>query len=303
MASNPNDQGANPFPNNPGTIEELHKACMNVFPMYFEGAKLLINKGLSSHFQVSHTITMSSLQPSGYRFGATYVGNKMLGPHEAFPLLLADIDPSGNLNANIVHAPTDRTRLKMIAQIQAGKWQSSQFTADYKGDTHTSSLTLGNPDLISGSGVGVLHYLKTVTPKLALGAELAYQASPQLPGGHMAVMSLAGRAKIGEDASLSVTLSNGGSAHVTFYQKCSENLQIGVETETNFKLGESTATLGYQFELPKGNVMMRGSIDTGLVVRGVLEKKLSPLPFTLALCGLLHHRKNQYQFGCGLIIG
>ena len=55
--------------NNPGTIEDLHKACQNVFPMYFEGAKVLINKGLSSHFQVSHTVTMSSMQPSGYRFG------------------------------------------------------------------------------------------------------------------------------------------------------------------------------------------------------------------------------------------
>ena len=57
------------FPNNPGTIEDLHKSCQSVFPMFFEGAKVLINKGLSSHFQVSHTITMSSMQPSGYRFG------------------------------------------------------------------------------------------------------------------------------------------------------------------------------------------------------------------------------------------
>ena len=130
-------------------------------------------------FQVSHTITMSSMQPSGYRFGATYVGSKMIGPHEAFPLLLADIDPSGNLNANIVHAPTDRTRLKMIAQIQAGKWQSTQMTTDYKGDAFTTSLTLGNPDLIGGSGVGVLHYLRSVTPWLALGSELAYQVSHQ----------------------------------------------------------------------------------------------------------------------------
>jgi mitochondrial import receptor subunit TOM40 len=48
---------------------------------------------------------------------------------------------------------------------------------------------------------------------------------------------------------------------------------------------------------------MRGSLDTDLVVKGVLEKKLLPLPFTLALCGLLNHRKNQYQFGMGLIIG
>jgi hypothetical protein len=29
--------------------------------------------------------------------GATYVGSKMLSPQEAFPLLLADVDPAGNL--------------------------------------------------------------------------------------------------------------------------------------------------------------------------------------------------------------
>ena len=49
------------------------------------------------------------------------------------------------------------------------------MTADYKADSWTSSLTLANPDIVNGSGVGVLHYLKSVTPNLALGAELAYQ--------------------------------------------------------------------------------------------------------------------------------
>ena len=83
--------------------------------MFFEGAKLLVNKALNSNFQVSHTMTMSNMQPSGYRFGATYVGQKMLSQQEAFPLLLADMDPSGNLNANIMHAPTENTRLKVRA--------------------------------------------------------------------------------------------------------------------------------------------------------------------------------------------
>ena len=101
------------YPTNPGTVEDLHKKCQNIFPMFFEGAKLLVNKALNSNFQVSHTMTMSNMQPSGYRFGATYVGQKMLSPQEAFPLLLADIDPSGNLNANIMHAPTENTRLKV----------------------------------------------------------------------------------------------------------------------------------------------------------------------------------------------
>ena len=68
----------------------------------------------------------------------------------------------------------------MIAQIQSGKFQSTQMTADYKGDNFSTALTLGNPDLIHSSGVGVLHYLRTVTPWLALGAELAYQVQTQV---------------------------------------------------------------------------------------------------------------------------
>ena len=35
--------------------------------MAFEGAKLLVNKGLSNHFQVSHTLSMSNSMPSGYK--------------------------------------------------------------------------------------------------------------------------------------------------------------------------------------------------------------------------------------------
>lgn len=271
--------------------------------MYFEGAKLLVNKGLNSHFQVSHTLTMSSMQPSGYRFGATYVGNKMLSPSEAFPLFMADMDPSGNLNANIVHAPTDRTRVKFISQIDGGKWASTQVTGDYKADTYTASLTLGNPDLVHGSGVGVLHYLKTVTEKLALGAELAYQASPQLPGGHVAVVSLASRLAFDKDSALAATMGNAGQIHATYWQKCSDQLQMGVELETNIKMGEARATLGYEVDVAKANLLVRGSVDTSMIVRAVVEKKLAPLPFTLALCGLLNHKKSQYQFGCGLIIG
>jgi len=88
---------------NPGTVEDLHKKTKDVFPVNFDGAKIMVNKGLSNHFQISHTLNMSSLTPSGYRFGATYVGTQQYGPSEAYPILLGDIDPSGNLNANIIH--------------------------------------------------------------------------------------------------------------------------------------------------------------------------------------------------------
>lgn len=86
-------------------------------PVNFEGAKLMVNKGLSNHFQVSHTINLCTSSPSGYRFGATYVGTKQLSPTEAFPVILGEIDPSGNLNSNIIHQLTPQLRLKFVSQV------------------------------------------------------------------------------------------------------------------------------------------------------------------------------------------
>lgn len=42
-------------------------------------------------------------------------------------------------------------------------------------------------------GVVVGHYLQSVSKSADLGAELAYQYGPQVPGGEIAVLSLAGR--------------------------------------------------------------------------------------------------------------
>ena len=80
------------LPNNPGTIEELHRRCQAIFPMNFEGSKLIVNKGLSSHFQVAHNMTIGSDPKStGYKFGATYVGTKMLSPSEVTDQKLYDL--------------------------------------------------------------------------------------------------------------------------------------------------------------------------------------------------------------------
>jgi len=95
----------------------LFLSFTDVQAITFEGAKIMLNKGLSNHFQVSHTINMSTTVPSGYRFGATYVGTKQYSPTEAFPVLLGDIDPSGNLNANVIHQFSPRLRCKFASQV------------------------------------------------------------------------------------------------------------------------------------------------------------------------------------------
>ena len=91
--------------------------------------------------------------------------------------------------------------------------------------------------------------------------------------------------------------------HLCYYQKASDQLQIGVELETSFRMQESTATIGYQVDLPKADLVFRGMADTNWNVAAVLEKKLQPLPFSFALSGLLNHQKNSFRLGCGLIIG
>ena len=37
---------------NPGTVEDLHRECKELFPMAFEGGKLIVQKALSNNFQV-----------------------------------------------------------------------------------------------------------------------------------------------------------------------------------------------------------------------------------------------------------
>lgn len=34
------------------SYEELHRKCRDIFPIPFDGAKIMVNKGLSTHFQV-----------------------------------------------------------------------------------------------------------------------------------------------------------------------------------------------------------------------------------------------------------
>lgn len=225
-------------------------------PMNFEGARLIVNKGISNHFQISHTVNLSSTTPSGYRFGATYVGTKQISPSEAFPILLGDIDPSGNLNANVIHQVTSNMKMKFVTQIQQQKVQALQVTTDYKGQDFTASLTLGNPNILNNSGVIVAHYLQAVTSKLSMGGELAYQYGPRVPGNEIAIMAAAARYQ-GDTSTISGTLGLAG-AHVCYYQRVSDQLQIGCEIETSLQMQESIASIGYQVDLPKADLVFRG---------------------------------------------
>lgn len=209
--------------NNPGTYEELSKKCkgtkhfinnvlqcfrllennnsyifcfwliLEIFPQPFEGAKVVLNKSLNQGFQISHALTMSSLTPTGYRFGSTYIGCNIIPPSDPALVLFGDTDPSGNLNAQGFYNWNEYVKTKFAVQVMNSKFAATQMGMDVKGLDYTASVTLANLNLFNETGVGVFHYLQQVTPKLCLGAELMFQQAPQIPGGKATALTCSGR--------------------------------------------------------------------------------------------------------------
>ena len=103
-----------------------------------------------------------------------------------------------------------------------------------------------------------------------------------------------------------------------------------MELEANTRLQDTTFAFGYQLNLPQANVVFRGErgaaptplrhnsrshlpppppcappglLDSNWSVGAVLEKKLPPLPVTLALGAFLNHWKNRFHCGFSVIVG
>ncbi|GMT06314.1 hypothetical protein PENTCL1PPCAC_28488, partial [Pristionchus entomophagus] len=286
---------------NPGTYEELNWRCKNVFPMCFEGARVAVNKGLSQHFQISHTLSISPMT-TGYKFGATYVGTNVIGPGEAYPVILGDTDASGNTSATIIHQFKNNIRMKLQSQVQQGLLSAAQGSFELRGRLATATLMMANTDLVNESGVIVGQYLRRMTERFDVGAELIYHYGRHAPGGQASSLSYAARYTHPHFTG-SMVLGT-GSLNLSYYHKQNPDLSFGVEYDVNMRTQESVASIAYQAELPEARVTMRASIDTNWIVGAVLEKQLSEaLPFKLAISGLIDHVKNTGKFGIGLIIG
>ncbi|XP_070354983.1 mitochondrial import receptor subunit TOM40 homolog isoform X2 [Equus asinus] len=204
--------------------------------------------------QVNHTVALSTIGESNYHFGVTYVGTKQLSPTEAFPVLVGDMDNSGSLNAQVIHQLGPGFRSKMAIQTQQSKFVNWQVDGEYRGSDFTAVVTLGNPDVLVGSGVLVAHYLQSITPCLALGGELVYH---RRPGEEGTVMSLAGKYTLNNWLA-TITLGQAGM-HATYYHKASDQLQVGVEFEASMRMQDTSVSFGYQLGLPKAHLLFKGT--------------------------------------------
>lgn len=309
-------------PGNPGTFEDIHKKIDELDPKNFDGARLVLNKILSNHFSVTHTVAMNSTIPmildalnvkddenDAYRFAASYTGAKKVGPREKYPLLYGDITPNGTLKAHFVHTLGCRTRIKHSAHVKRNKYTSVKTTLEYRSDDFTVSATLVDPKLLKAEGVVLLQYLQAVTSRITLGAEIACNRTTRIPGPGTSIgTNIAGAFRYSTGfRTLSATLGEAG-IRVSYHHRQSQHLQIGVEVQNNLVTKEVKARLLYRVDVPVADVVFKGFVDSNFAsnfrVGGVFEKKLYPIPeASLALSGLLDHRKQIVSVGIGLSIG
>lgn len=289
---------------NPGVFAELHKKSKEVYPTPFDGLRVALVKGLNNHLQVNHSLNLSSA-PNGmnYHFGTTYVGSPM-NPTDPYPLLIGDVDNAGSLMAQMMHQLTSRIKSKCVIQTQVKEIAMMEMGLDYKGDDCTGTMTLGNVDVLAGSGLVVAHYLQRITTSLDLGAELMYQYSP---GMEKAMLQFGGRYSGGDwEMAFQASPMSWSASYfhkgVDLFEKGIEH-KFGVNYDYSSIQQESTVQLGWEIDIPKAGSTVRGMIDTNWTVASVFETKLEPLPFTLCLSGMLNHTKNLCRFGIALQLG
>uniref|UniRef100_A0AC35F4Z0 Uncharacterized protein n=1 Tax=Panagrolaimus sp. PS1159 TaxID=55785 RepID=A0AC35F4Z0_9BILA len=141
-----------PVNQNPGSYEDLHRKCRDVFPMCFEGAKIAIQKGLSQFFQVSHTIQKNQIA------GAQGTLERR-GKLSTYGLMLGNIDlvnQSGVAVGHILRRITERLDLgaELVyqydkKQLPGGQISALSYALRYTAPTWSFSTTAGAAGITS----------------------------------------------------------------------------------------------------------------------------------------------------------
>ncbi|KAF5394200.1 Translocase of outer mitochondrial membrane 40 [Paragonimus heterotremus] len=287
----------------PGTIENIHNKAHDIFPVPFDGAKLVVNKGLSPNFQVNHSLSLSNDDTGGYRFGVTYVGHNKVSDVESYPVLMGELQPNGNVQAQIIHRLSPLIHVRYVAHAQRNRMVGQQFATEFRGEKWQSAFTLINPDLNRGQAMAAIDVMKRVSKRTTLGSMFFYQRSAQLPAKQDGVWSIGGKYCAGNwQAALTLRPWQLG-LHTSFHMQVNENLQLAAELESSHQQQSNTTTLGYKYDIPKANVTFKAQLDSNWNIASSLEKKLTPFPFTFTLCALGNQTKAKYAFGVGLMVG
>lgn len=280
-----------------GTYDDLHKPCKDIAFQPYEGIRFSANRGLSSHFQVQHTIHLNN-DKSSYRFGSTFVGTKQPTPVEAYPVLVGEMNTEGDLQAQLIHLFGKSVKLKCIAQTNGSKIKSFQTGVDILFNNSCVSLLAADPDVFNKSGMFIAQYLQGLTPQLSVGADLIYQRNAMRQN---SIQSLAARYKA-KDWQFAANAGTAG-LHMSYYRKANNYVQVGVEMEASLKNFESITTFGYQMDIPKMNLLFKGMVTSEWTIGSSFEKRLLPFPISLNMTATYNIKQDKATVGLGAVLG
>lgn len=273
--------------------EIMREILMSLKPENFEGLRFDLNKGLNQSFSLSHSVLMGpteipsqsseiiKIPTSHYEFGANFINPKLL--------LLGRIMTDGRLNAKMKYDITDNFTLKATAQITSEPHMShGMFNFDYKGKDFRSQLQLGNGALVGAS------YIQSVTPYLSLGGEIFWAGQHRKSGiGYAARYDTDKMVATGQ-------ISSTGMLAMGYVQKISEKVSLATDFVYNYLSKDVTASVGYDYILRQ--CRLRGKIDSNGCTGAYLEERLN-MGLNLILSAEIDHRRKDYKFGLGLILG
>ncbi|KAI6649550.1 Mitochondrial import receptor subunit TOM40-like [Oopsacas minuta] len=279
------------------TIESINQEFKTYLPNLIEGAKLTLNTPLSQYFQAIHSLHSSS-KASLYSYGISYVGRKKYGEMELYPMFYGEMDNATNLKAICVHKPNKALKLRSDIQTQKSEFSVVQLMAEYMGTDFSFCSTLVNPCLYPASGVLALQYLQRVTQNLSLGVEFTYQKESSQQGA--GISGFVGYKQPGWQTFAKLSF---GSWSLGYLRKVTENINLVGEYEKTPFDDSGVVTMGYSWHIPKVDFKIYSSINSQWTVSSIVEKRLQPLPVSLALSTSLNQKSNQIKLGVGITIG
>ena len=270
----------------PGRYEELKVQAQSILtPDVFEGARFEFNKSLTQKFALLHNISMAG-SAGAYEFGANYGDDGLL--------LASRIDMQGRLNGRVNAQLTDSLLLRLQSAVGPDSGSNSfKADLDYKGSSNTAS------GYYMGGGLIGCHYMQSLTQNLALGAEGFYHMQKSNVFGAAGAAKLTWGGKGENVATAKVGTFGNGAVELAYSRKVSQ--KVGLATELSYYHNQLCQFgLGYEFILQKAT--FKGLIQSDTTCSAALEERISP-GVNLLLSAALNHKKKDYKFGVGLIIG
>ncbi|XP_041975468.1 mitochondrial import receptor subunit TOM40 homolog 1-like [Aricia agestis] len=269
----------------PGLLRHIHNAARYRVPQCFEGAVVSVKQSATdSNWVIGHSMSFSSVSPGGYKVLLSYAQKH----RSDAPYFVLEAAPGGQMSGEVRVSPTQRTRASVVAQIADKQLYSFESIFDVYFKSSTASILAVNREFIA------LHYLKSITERLSLGAELVAR------GRDRSLSSASAAARWSDDDnSLSATVGDRG-LDVCYARNIKPYLTVASMLEIGFGIQRAVATLAYEWHARDWTV--RGSVDSDGLVGATLHRGLGGRRAQLAcaISALLNHPNDKFKLGFGI---